>query len=60
MLPLTRLSGDRFYLAAGLVRTVEARPDTFITLTTGERVVVQEPPEVVAGRLLAWQRAANA
>ena len=58
MIPLTRLSGERFLLNADLIRTAEARPDTFLTLTTGERLVVREAPEVVAGRILGWRRAA--
>ena len=58
MIPLTRLSGERFLLNADLIRTVETRPDTFVTLTTGERLVVREAAEVVAGRVLGWRRAA--
>lgn len=42
MIKLTRLDGEAFILNADLIRYVEARPDTFITLTTGERVVVRE------------------
>ena len=60
MIPLTRLSGERFLLNADLIRSVESRPDTFLTLTTGERLVVRESPERVAGRVLGWRRAAAA
>ena len=60
MIPLTRLSGERFLLNADLIRTVETRPDTFVTLTTGERLIVREAAEVVAGRVLGWRRAAAA
>ena len=58
MIPLTRLSGERFLLNADLIRTIETRPDTFVTLTTGERLVVREAAEQVAGRVLGWRRAA--
>ena len=50
MIKLTRLDGELFILNADLIRYVEARPDTFITLTTGERVVVAETmDEVLCG-----------
>ncbi|MGD0384188.1 MAG: flagellar FlbD family protein, partial [Thermoguttaceae bacterium] len=36
MIKLTRLSGEAFILNAELIEYVEARPDTFVTLTTGQ------------------------
>ena len=42
MIRLTRLKGEPFILNAELIQYVEARPDTFVTLTTGERLVVTE------------------
>jgi flagellar protein FlbD len=38
---------EEFHLNPDLVVTVEANPDTVITLTTGTKVVVAEPPERV-------------
>ena len=43
MIKLTRLDGEPFVLNAELIRYVERRPDTFITLTNGDRIVVSEP-----------------
>ncbi len=57
MIKLTRLDGERFILNADLIRFVEARPDTFITLTTGERLVVVEPMDEVLRRAVAYQQA---
>ena len=42
MIKLSRLDGEEFVLNAELIRYVESRPDTFITLTNGDRVVVRE------------------
>ncbi len=47
MIRLTRISDEPFLLNAELIKYVEARPDTFITLTTGDRIVVKESPEEV-------------
>lgn len=56
MIRLTHLTGEPFLLNAELIRYVEARPDTFITLTTGDRMVVREPMDEVLERTLAYQQ----
>jgi flagellar protein FlbD len=57
MIKLTRLSGEPFILNAELIENVEARPDTFVTLTTGQRVVVAESMDEVMRRAVAYQQA---
>jgi flagellar protein FlbD len=56
MIKLTRLDGEPFILNADLIRYVEARPDTFITLTSGERVIVGETMDEVLVRAIAYQQ----
>ncbi len=56
MIKVTRLDGEPFVLNAELIRYVETRPDTFITLTTGERVVVVETMDEVVQKALEYQR----
>ncbi len=56
MIKLTRLDGEEFLLNAELIKYVEARPDTFITLTTNDRLVVAESSEDVLRRALDYQR----
>ena len=50
MIQLTRLGGEPFLLNAELIQYVEARPDTFITLTSGQRLVVTEAMDEVLRR----------
>lgn len=57
MIKLTQLGGQTFVLNADLIRYVEACPDTFITLTTGERLVVAESMDEVLRRAVAYQQA---
>ncbi len=57
MIKLTRLDGEPFILNADLIRYVEARPDTFITLTTGDRIVVGESMDEVLRRAVTYQQA---
>lgn len=56
MVKLTRLDGEAFVLNADLIRYVEQRPDTFITLTSGERVVVAETMDEVLERAVRYQQ----
>ena len=56
MIELTRLNGEAFILNAELIKYVEARPDTFITLTSNDRIVVSESPAEVMRRSLEYQQ----
>ena len=56
MIKLTRLDGEVFALNAELIRYIESRPDTFVTLTTGERLVVREGLDEVMQRTVRYQQ----
>ena len=56
MIELTRLDGEAFVLNADLIKYVEARPDTFITLVSNDRIVVSETPREVMQRALYYQQ----
>ena len=56
MIKLTRLDGEPFVLNADLIRFVESRPDTFITLTSGDRLVVTETMDEVLERTVRYQQ----
>ena len=56
MIKLSRLDGEQFILNADLIRYVESRPDTFITLTSGERLVVTETMDEVLERAVRYQQ----
>ena len=56
MIQLTRLNGDQFVLNAALIRFVESRPDTYITLTTDDRFVVRESMDEVVERSIQYSR----
>ncbi len=56
MIRLTRLNQSPFVLNAELIRTVEETPDTTITLTTGERMMVAESMDEVVTRATEYGR----
>ena len=53
MIKLTRLNGDDFVVNSDMIRFIEQRPDTFITLTSNDRVIVRESPAEVVKRGVA-------
>jgi flagellar protein FlbD len=59
MITLNRLghSDEPFQLNPDMIVTVEANPDTVITLATGAKVVVAETPEEVAAAVHAHRTA---
>jgi flagellar protein FlbD len=56
MIMLTRLGGKPFYLNSDLIETIEAFPDTTITLTTGKRVLVSDKLDDVLRRIVEYKR----
>jgi flagellar protein FlbD len=56
MIKLTRLDGQPFILNADLIRYVEQRPDTFVTLVSGERIVVNESMQQVVELAIEYQQ----
>ncbi len=57
MIKLTRLNGEQFVVNANLIQYVESRPDTYVTLTSCDRVIVRETVDEVIRRTLAWSQA---
>lgn len=56
MIKLTRLDGQAFILNADLIRYVEQKPDTFVTLVSGDRVVVSESMDHVVELAIDYQQ----
>lgn len=56
MVSLTRLNDRGIVVNAELIRTIEATPDTTITLTSGDRMIVKEPVDEVVRRVIEYGR----
>jgi len=55
MIEVTRLNGAPVIVNADLIKFVEATPDTLISLTTGEKIMVRETVESVTERATAYR-----
>lgn len=57
MIHLTRLNHLPLVLNADLIEWIEVTPDTVISLTTGQKLVVLEPADEVVRRVVEFRRA---
>ncbi len=56
MILLTRLDGREVVMNCDLIVTVERTPDTVVTLTTGDRIMVRESVSQVVQEAIAYRR----
>jgi flagellar protein FlbD len=57
MIRLTRINHDPVVLNSDLIEHIEQTPDTVITLTTGQKMMVLETPEQVISEVMAFRSA---
>jgi len=53
------MNGDSIMLNADLIETVEARPDTLITLITGNRIMVKEKVPEIVEKVREYRKSVN-
>ena len=51
MILVHRLKGEAMYLNADLMESIQATPDTVVTMVDGKELIISEPPEVVVDRI---------
>lgn len=56
MITVTRLDGSPILLNVDLILAIERTPDTLVSLTTGDTVLVQETPQGIVERITAYKR----
>ncbi|TET32143.1 MAG: flagellar protein [Planctomycetota bacterium] len=56
MIPVTRINGRKLVLNADLIKFIEETPDTLITLTSGDKIYVQEGIEEIVRKAIEYSR----
>lgn len=56
MIELTRLNNRPLVVNCDLVKLIENTPDTVLTLTTGEKIVVSESCQTVIARVIDFRK----
>ncbi len=50
------MNGDEMVINAELIETLEATPDTVVTLTNGKRLVVRESVDEIVRKVVEYKR----
>ena len=56
MIQVTRLNHLPLILNSDLIEHIEATPDTVVSLTTGQKIMVLESAEEIVERVIAFRR----
>lgn len=56
MIQLTRLNKSEIMINSDLIQYVEETPDTIITLTNGQKIVVVEPAAEIVNKVVEFKR----
>jgi flagellar protein FlbD len=56
MIVLHKMSGDEFLLNSNHIETVEAKPDTTITMTNERKYLVRESVDEILEKIRIYQR----
>jgi len=59
MILVTRFNGSKFYINAEMIRSVESTPDTVITLSSGEKIIVKDHAKEVIRKIIVYKRMIN-
>ena len=60
MIKVTRLNDSVLVINVEMIQSVQATPDTVITFTNHDRLMVKEPVEEISQRIAEYQRSVNA
>jgi len=58
MIAVSRLDGSPLVVNAELIETIEALPDTHLSLVDGKKLIVRESPEDVVERVVKYRQRA--
>jgi len=56
MIAVTRLNHTSVVINSDLIEQIESTPDTVVTLTTGQKIMVLETTEAIIERVLDFRR----
>ncbi|MFH1416303.1 MAG: flagellar FlbD family protein [Elusimicrobiota bacterium] len=59
MIPVTKMNGESIMLNADLIEMIEAHPDTIITLTSGNRLMVKENMDEMVEKVKEYKKEIN-
>jgi flagellar protein FlbD len=59
MIRVKKINGEEVVINAELIETVEARPDTTISLSTGNKIIVKDTVSEVIQKIIEYRQLVN-
>ena len=59
MIKVRKINGEEVVINAELIETVQARPDTTISLATGNKIIVKDTVSEVIEKIMEYRRLVN-
>ena len=59
MIKVTRLNDSVLMINVEMIQSLQSTPDTVITFTNHDRLMVKEPVEEISQRIVEYQRSVN-
>jgi len=59
MINVTRLNNARIVINADMIQSLKAAPDTIITFTNNDRLMVREAVEEISDKIMAYRKSVN-
>jgi flagellar protein FlbD len=56
MIALTRLNGQPIMVNSDLIESIEPTPDTVVTLTSGNKLIVRDTMDEIQARIIDFKR----
>jgi flagellar protein FlbD len=56
MIALSRLNNQPIMVNADLIETLESTPDTVVTLTSGNKLIVRDSPAEIQAKIIEYKR----
>jgi len=57
MIEVTKLDNSKILVNVDLIQSLQSTPDTVITFTTRDKIMVKESLDVISQKILEYQRA---
>ena len=59
MIRVTKLNDNKLIINSDLIESIEAKPDTILSLRDGKKILIKESVDEVISRVVQFRRLAN-
>lgn len=56
MIKITKMGGEKITINAELIESIQATPDTIITLTTNKKIIVKDSVDEIVKKVITYKK----